>query len=151
MTNITKIWLMQTSYLACKEIQLLAGKGLVSSVASTREMRPVLIVHLVPINPMRSLHLRGWGGGGARLLPPWLSFSHAGTFCKFKCRALELYWGYSRRIGETEKRIALQLTLVPLLNLTTMVFTSELGIQENHFTNLSLGKRFPTMWHFDMC
>ena len=116
---------MQTYYTACKEIQLLAGKGLVGSVASTREMRPTLIVHLVPFKSHAILTPSG--GGGTGLLPPWLGFSHAGTFCQFKSGALELYWGYSRRFGETEKRIALQLTLVPLLNLTAVVFTSVLG------------------------
>ena len=30
MTNITKTWLMQNYYPACKELQLLAGKGLLS-------------------------------------------------------------------------------------------------------------------------
>ena len=131
MTNITKIWLMETSYQARKEIQLLAGKGLGSSVASTWEMRPTMIVHLVPFKS----HAILTPSGGPRLLPPWLGFSHAGTFCQFKCGALELYWGYSRRIGETDKRIALQLTQVPMLNLTAVVFTSVLGIARKPLYN----------------
>ena len=45
MTNITKIWLMQISYPACKELKLFAGKGLVSSVASTRDMQLLLRFH----------------------------------------------------------------------------------------------------------
>ena len=73
---------------------------------------------------MRSLHLQGLLDS-CRFL---LGFSLAGTFCQFKCGALELYLAYSRRIRETEKRIALQLTLVPMVNLTAVVFTSVLGI-----------------------
>ena len=70
MTNITKIWLMQNYYPSRKEIRLLAGKGLVSSVASTREMRPTLIVHLVPFRS----HAILTPSGATRLLPffAWL-------------------------------------------------------------------------------
>ena len=54
--------------------------------------------------------------------------SRTGTLCQFRCGALELYWGHPRLIWETDKLIALQLTLVPMLNLTAVAFSSVLGI-----------------------
>ena len=48
-----------------------------------------------------------------------------------------LNWGYSRLIWETTKRMALQLTLVPMLNLTAVVFTSALGIVDKPIYNVA--------------
>ena len=53
------------------------------------------------------------------------------------CLSYLLYWGYSRLIWETDKRIALQLTLVPMLTLTAVVFTSVLGIAGKPLYNVA--------------
>ena len=53
------------------------------------------------------------------------------------CLSYLLYWGYSRLIWETDKLIALQLTLVPMLNLTAAVFTSVLGIAGKPLYNVA--------------
>ena len=45
--------------------------------------------------------------------------------------------GCSRLIWETDKRIALQLTLVPVLNLTAVVFTSALGVAGKPLHNVA--------------
>ena len=65
----------------------------------------------------------------------WLS--RAGTLCQFRCGALELYWGYSMLIWETDKLVVLQLTLVPMLNLTAVVFTSVLVIAGKPLYNVA--------------
>ena len=48
----------------------------------------------------------------------------------------EAHRGYSRLIWETYKLIALQLILVPILNLTAVVFTSVLGIARKPLHNV---------------
>ena len=44
---------------------------------------------------------------------------------------------HSRLVWETDKLIALQLTLVPMLNLTAVVFTSVLGIAGKPLYNVA--------------
>ena len=64
----------------------------------------------------------------------WFGFP-ALVHCQFRCGALEFYLGYPRLIWETNKLVALQLTLVPMLNLTAMVFASVLGTAGKQFYN----------------
>ena len=107
---------------------------------------PSLIVHLVSFNS----HAICTPSGSTRPLSSWLGFpaqvhtvnSDAAHWSYYLIVSIHdlchlsylLYWGYSRLIWETDKLIALQLTLVSMLNLTAVVFTSVLGIAGNHFT-----------------
>ena len=68
----------------------------------------------------------------------------------------QLYWGYSRLIWETGKLIALQLTLVPMLNLTAVMFTSVHDIAGKPLYNVasviivyeqSVSVRVTKKWH----
>ena len=93
---------------------------------------PTLIVHLVPFKS----HAICTPSGVTRHLSSWLGFP--ALVHSFNSDAA--HWSY---IGVTQgasgkliKAIALQLKKVPMLNLTAVVFTSVLYLQENHFTIL---------------
>ena len=91
--------------------------------------------------------------GGTRPLSSWLSFlvqlhsinSDAANWSYYLtvsipdlCRiSYQLYWGYTRLIWENDKLIALQLTLVSMLNFIAVVFTSVLDIAGKPLYNVA--------------